>query len=138
MKSFSDSSFTNSIGNYYSLGNKEFIIINKNSQTNLINQYYFCVYFKTQTHCISKIVVKSETDSNDYLSEGETEINSINFKENSKKFIVVKQNISNPYFIFIKELQIKHFVSQSKSFRQFFDVETSAQNDLMIVLDSLD
>ena len=145
LKSYSDSSLNKSIGNYYSLGNKEYIIINKNdTQENLINQYYYCINYTTQTHCISKIVLKSDNNSNDYLSEGETEINSINFKEKSKKFIVVKQNILNPYYIFIKALNCKLNISYNnievlgKSAAQFLDYETSEESELNIILDSLD
>ena len=145
LKSYSDSALTNSIGNYYSLGNKEYIIINKNeTQENLINQYFYCINHITQTHCISKIILKSDNNSKDYISEGETEINSINFKEKSKKFFVVKQNISNPYYIFIKALNCKLNISyndnevfSSKS-AQFLDYETSEESELEIVLDSLD
>jgi hypothetical protein len=144
LKTYSDSQFTNSIGNYYSLGNKEYIIINKNeTQENLINQYYYCINYVTNAYSISKVILKSKNETNDYISEGETEINSIN-KGNSKNFIVVKQNISNSYFIFIKAINCKLNISYnnnkvSSRSAQFLDYDnTKEESNLTISLDSLD
>ena len=142
LKSFSDSELKNTIGNYYSLGNKEYIIINKSAdKENLINQYYYCISSVTSSYYISKVILKSNSNSDDYITEGETEINSINFEENSKKFIVTKQNISNPYYIFVKALNCKLNISYNNNtskYTQFFDNETSEESELMIKLDSLD
>ena len=143
LKTYSDSQFSNSIGNYYSLGNKEYIIINKNeAQENLINQYYYCINFATKAYSISKVILKSNNDTNDYISEGETEINSIN-KGNSKNLIFVKQNISNSYFIFIKAINCKLNISYNNNKAlnksQFLDYDnTKEESNLMISLDSLD
>ncbi len=144
LKTYSDSQFTNSIGNYYSLGNKEYIIIDKNEKENLINQYYYCMKYMTNAYSISKVILKSKNETNDYISEGETEINSINFKEKSKNFIVVKQNISNSYFIFIKAINCKLNISYnnnkvSSRSAQFLDYDyTKEESNLTISLDSLD
>ena len=144
LKTYSDSKCNLSIGNYYSLGNKEYIIINKNeTQGNLINQYYYCINYVTRAYSISKVILKSNEDSNDYISEGETEINSIN-KGNSKNFIVVKQNISNLYYFFIKAINCKLNISYnnnkvSSRSAQFLDYDnTKEESNLTISLDSLD
>ena len=143
LKSFSDSSLTNRIGDYYSLGNKEYIIINKSeNQENLINQYYYCINNSTSAFSISKIILKSNDNSNDYITEGETEINSINFKEKTKNFVVLKQ-MNFSYFIFVKALNCKLNISYNNNSvlqksAQFLDFKASNESELTIVLDSLD
>jgi hypothetical protein len=98
----------------------------------------------TNAYSISKVILKSNNETNDYISEGETEINSINFKEKSKNFIVVKQNISNSYFIFIKAINCKLNISYnnnkvSSRSAQFLDYDnTKEESNLTISLDSLD
>ena len=145
LKSFSDSSLKNQIGDYFSLGNKEFIIINKSeNEENLINQYYYCINNSTSAFSISKIILKSD-NSDDYITEGETEINSINKKEKTKKFVVLKQtNFS--YFIFVKALNCKLNISYDNNDNnsvleksaQFLDFNASNENVLTIIFDSLD
>ena len=142
LKCFSDSSLTNQIGDYFSLGNKEFIIINKSeNEENLINQYYYCINNSTSAFSISKIILKSD----DYITEGETEINSINKKEKTKNFVVLKQtNFS--YFIFVKALNCKLNISYNNNDNnsvlqksaQFLDFNASNENILTIIFDSLD
>ena len=144
LKSFSDSDLNNQIGDYYSLDNKEYVIINKNeTQKNLIDQYYYCINNISSAFSVSKIILNSDDNFNDYITEGEIEINSINFKEKTKKFIILKQKNSS-YFIFVKASNCKLNISYNNNnekisnHAQFLDYNTSNESELNIILDSFD